>query len=75
MQQRALAAAARADDRDELAVAHCEALEVEDGKRAAVLGVALADAKRFERYFSRFVAHPCPERSNLTPASSSFFSK
>src|SRR5678816_4820141 len=43
------AAAARADDGDELAVAHGEALDVEHRQAAAVLAEALADAGRFER--------------------------
>ena len=44
VQQRALAAAARADDGDEFALARREALDVEDLERPAVLGIALANA-------------------------------
>src|SRR5262249_30596898 len=71
----ALAAAARPDDGDELAFARDEPLDLDDLQRHPVLGVGLADAGGLERYFSGVTGHPCPERSNFTPASWSFFSK
>src|SRR5215471_5006968 len=74
-QEGALPAAARPDDGDELAFARREALDIEHRERDPVLRVGLADAGRLERYFSGFTGHPCPERSNFTPASWSFFSK
>src|SRR4051794_1702455 len=49
VQQRALAAAARADDGDELPVSHGEALDVEHRQTAAVLAEALADSGGLER--------------------------
>jgi glycine/D-amino acid oxidase-like deaminating enzyme len=47
VEQRALAAAARADDGDKLALAHGEALDVEHSQAAPVLAVGLADAGCF----------------------------
>src|SRR6185503_21047009 len=67
VQERALAAAARADDGDELALARDEAADVEHRHLAAVLAVDLADAACLERYFSFLIDQPCPERSNFTP--------
>src|SRR5688572_12899928 len=75
VQEGALAAAARADDGNELAFARAEALDVEHRHLPPVLPVDLADARGLEGYFSFWVAHPCPERSNLMPARVSFFSK
>src|SRR5437762_6170704 len=68
----ALAAAARADDGDELALAHAEPLDVEDFERPAVLRIDLPDAGSLQRdyahFFSAATGQPCPERSNFTPA-------
>src|SRR4051794_21767430 len=67
VKQRALAAAARADDGDELAVAHDEALHVEHRQAAAVLAEALGtpEASRampVNYFFSRATGQPWPER-------------
>src|SRR5467141_2927418 len=79
VQEGALAAAARADDGDELALAHAEALDVEDRQRLAVLRIDLPDAGSLQRgyahFFSAATGQPCPERSNFTPARTYFFSK
>src|SRR5258708_3158130 len=48
VQEGALAAAARADDGDELALAHGEALDVEDFETLAVLGIGLLQPFDFE---------------------------
>ena len=48
VQERALAAAARPDDGDELAFGGGEAFDVEDGERLAVLVVGLAQARDFK---------------------------
>src|SRR5438046_7794005 len=79
VQEGALAAAARPDDGDELALAHAEPLDVEDRQRLAVLRIALPDAGSLQRAYAHFFSaapgQPCPERSNFTPASTYFFSK
>src|SRR6267143_5052582 len=79
VQEGALAAAARADDGDELALVHAEALDVEDGQRLAVPGIDLPHAGSLQRgyahFFSAATGQPCPERSNFTPARTYFFSK
>src|SRR6266850_1409857 len=76
VQEGALAAAARADDGDELALAHAEPLDGEDFERTAVLAVDLGDAAGLQRnHWPRSTGHPCFDRSNFTPASWYFFSK
>src|SRR6266480_2484919 len=76
VQEGALAAAARPDDGDELALAHAEPLDVEDRQRLAVLAVDLGDAAGLQcNHWSRSTGHPCFDRSNFTPASWYFFSK
>src|SRR6266850_601756 len=76
VQEGALAAAARTDDGDELALAHAEPLDVEDRQRLAVPGIDLPDAGSLQRnHWSRSTGHPCFDRSNFTPASWYFFSK
>src|SRR6266850_1698156 len=79
VQEGALAAAARADDGDELALAHAEPLDVEDLQRLTVPGIDLPDAGSLQRdcahIFSSATGQPWPDRSNFTPARTYFFSK
>ena len=49
VQERALAAAARADHGDELALARGEALDIQDLERLAILGIRLAEAGDLQR--------------------------
>src|SRR6478735_4638728 len=79
VQERALAAAARPDHGDELALAHRELRDLDDGKGLAAALVALGDARGFQRVqglgFSALTGQPCSERSKRTPASCSLVSK
>src|SRR4029079_6894375 len=79
VQERALAAAARPDDGDELALAHRELRDLDDGKGLSAALVALGDARGFQRVqglgFSALTGQPCSERSKRTPASCSLVSK
>src|SRR5204862_198406 len=56
VQEGALAAAARPDDGDELALAHAEPLDVEDRQRLAVLRIDLPDAGSFQRDYAHFLS-------------------